>query len=86
MYTIPVGAAVLGGPPDRPTHPAGAAPCAPPGRLRTSAPTSSSPAPYPSLRCSEGLAAYLPQESVTDNGRFSPADRYAEIRQKVLHE
>ena len=27
MYTIPVGAAVLGGPPDRPTHPAGAAPC-----------------------------------------------------------
>ena len=28
MYTIPVGAAVLGGPPDRPTHPAGAAPCA----------------------------------------------------------
>ena len=49
MYTIPVGAAVLGGPPDRPTHPAGAAPCAPPGRLRTSAPTSSSPAPYPSL-------------------------------------
>lgn len=34
----------------------------------------------------EGLAAYLPQESVTDNGRFSPADRYAEIRQKVLHE
>ena len=34
----------------------------------------------------EGLAAYLPQESVTDNGRFSPADRYAEIRHKVLHE
>ncbi len=34
----------------------------------------------------EGLADYLPQESVTDNGRFSPADRYAEIRQKVLHE
>ena len=34
----------------------------------------------------EGLAAYLPQESVTDNGRFSPADRYAEIRQRVLHE
>ena len=31
-------------------------------------------------------AAYLPPESVTDNGRFSPADRYAEIRQKVLHE
>ena len=52
MYTIPVGAAVLGSPTDRPTHPAGAAPCAPPGRLRTSAPTPSSPAPYPSLRCS----------------------------------
>lgn len=34
----------------------------------------------------EGLADYLPQESATDNGRFSPADRYAEIRQKVLHE
>ena len=34
----------------------------------------------------EGLADYLPQESVTDNGRFSPADRYAEIRQRVLHE
>ena len=34
----------------------------------------------------QGLADYLPQESVTDNGRFSPADRYAEIRQKVLHE
>ena len=34
----------------------------------------------------EGLADYLPQESVTDNGRFAPADRYAEIRQKVLHE
>ena len=34
----------------------------------------------------EGLADYLPQESVTDNGRFSPADRYAEIRQTVLHE
>ena len=34
----------------------------------------------------EGLADYLPQESVTDNGRFSPADRYAEIRHKVLHE
>ena len=28
MYTIPVGAAVPGGPPDRPTHPAGAAPYA----------------------------------------------------------
>ena len=34
----------------------------------------------------EGLADYLPQESVTDNGRFSPADRYAEIRHNVLHE
>ena len=34
----------------------------------------------------EWLADYLPQESSTDNGRFSPADRYAEIRQKVLHE
>ena len=27
-----------------------------------------------------GLAAYLPQESVTDNGRFSPAGRLEEIR------
>lgn len=26
-----------------------------------------------------GLVSYLPKESVTDNGRFSPADRYAEI-------
>lgn len=34
----------------------------------------------------EGLADYLPQESATDNGRFSPADRYAEIRHNVLHE
>ena len=27
-----------------------------------------------------GLASYLPRESITDNGRFSPADRYQEIR------
>ena len=27
-----------------------------------------------------GLSSYLPQESITDNGRFSPADRYQEIR------
>ena len=26
-----------------------------------------------------GLTSYLPQESITDNGRFSPADRYQEI-------
>ena len=26
-----------------------------------------------------GLKEWLPQESVTDNGRFSPADRYQEI-------
>jgi len=26
-----------------------------------------------------GLAEFLPKESVTDNGRFSPADRYQEI-------
>ena len=25
------------------------------------------------------LKSYLPQESYTDNGRFSPADRYQEI-------
>ena len=30
------------------------------------------------------LAAYLPDHSVTDNGRFSPADRYQEIREKVM--
>lgn len=32
----------------------------------------------------EALAAYLPDYSVTDNGRFSPADRYQEIREKVV--
>lgn len=31
-----------------------------------------------------GLADYLPAESVTDNGRFSPAGRYQEIRDKVI--
>ena len=29
------------------------------------------------------LTDYLPNESITDNGRFSPADRLAEIREKV---
>ena len=29
------------------------------------------------------LTGYLPTESITDNGRFSPADRLAEIRNKV---
>ena len=29
------------------------------------------------------LTAYLPTESITDNGRFSPADRLAEIRDRV---
>ena len=29
------------------------------------------------------LTGYLPTESITDNGRFSPADRLAEIREKV---
>ena len=29
------------------------------------------------------LTGYLPTESITDNGRFSPADRLAEIRDKV---
>ena len=29
------------------------------------------------------LTDYLPTESITDNGRFSPADRLAEIRDKV---
>ena len=29
------------------------------------------------------LTGYLPAESITDNGRFSPADRLAEIRDKV---
>lgn len=28
---------------------------------------------------SSGLAEYLPRESITDNGRFSPYDRYQEI-------
>ena len=27
-----------------------------------------------------GLAVYLPRESITDNGRYSPYDRYQEIR------
>lgn len=27
-----------------------------------------------------GLAVYLPRESITDNGRYSPHDRYQEIR------
>jgi len=31
-----------------------------------------------------GLADSLPTESVTDNGRFSPADRYQEIYDKVF--
>jgi len=31
-----------------------------------------------------GLADSLPTESVTDNGRFSPADRYQEICDKVF--
>lgn len=30
-----------------------------------------------------GLAADLPQESITDNGRFSPALRYQEIREAL---
>ena len=30
------------------------------------------------------LADWLPTESITDNGRFSPADRYLEIREKVM--
>ena len=30
------------------------------------------------------LADCLPRESITDNGRFSPADRYLEIREKVV--
>ena len=29
------------------------------------------------------LSEYLPTESITDNGRFSPADRLAEIRDRV---
>lgn len=29
------------------------------------------------------LVQYLPTESVTDNGRFSPADRYAEIYEQL---
>ena len=29
------------------------------------------------------LTGYLPTDSITDNGRFSPADRLAEIRDKV---
>ena len=29
------------------------------------------------------LTDYLPTESITNNGRFSPADRLAEIRNKV---
>lgn len=31
-----------------------------------------------------GLQDSLPKESITDNERFSPADRYAEIRGKVV--
>ena len=30
------------------------------------------------------LKDYLPAESTTDTGRFSPAERYAEIREKVI--
>lgn len=30
------------------------------------------------------LAEYLPRESATDNDRFSPYDRYMEIREKVI--
>lgn len=32
----------------------------------------------------EELTAYLPNYSVTGNGRFSPYDRYMEIREKVI--
>ena len=32
---------------------------------------------------SQDLVQWLPAESVTDNGRFSPADRYAEIKEAV---
>ena len=31
----------------------------------------------------QDLVKYLPAESVTDNGRFSPADRYAEIYERL---
>lgn len=31
-----------------------------------------------------GLESYLPQESFTDNGRFSPADRYQEICDRIF--
>ena len=31
-----------------------------------------------------GLAEYLPRVSITDNDRFSPYDRYQEIRGKVI--
>ena len=30
-----------------------------------------------------GLVGYLPRESITDNGRFSPFDRYQEIKQAL---
>ena len=30
-----------------------------------------------------GLEEYLPADSVTDNGRYSPADRYREIRERL---
>ena len=30
-----------------------------------------------------GLVEYLPKESVTDNGRFSPYDRFQEIKEAV---
>lgn len=32
----------------------------------------------------DGLENYLPKESATDNDRFSPYDRYMEIRNKVI--
>lgn len=31
-----------------------------------------------------GLEDFLPQESITDNGRFSPADRYQEICDRIF--
>lgn len=31
-----------------------------------------------------GLEDFLPQESITDNGRFSPADRYQEICNRIF--
>ncbi len=32
----------------------------------------------------DGLQECLPRESVTDNGRFSPYDRFMEIRERVI--